>query len=147
MLPSAGGPGIAWASKSDLAEGTARIVAGMPAHPERVRPAAFVNATVLLSGTAAVPLPAVADIISRCLGWQDRPLQIDAVGTEAYVDYQLKRGVSMKSNPPMREFLEAWGTTYPAMERGDAAVVDSVLADLLGRRLTSMEEWLEELLR
>jgi hypothetical protein len=146
VLPSAGGPGVAWASKSDLAEGTARVVAGLPAHPERVRPAAFVNATVLLSGTAAVPLPAVADITSRCLGWQDHPLQIDAVGTEAYVDYQLKRGVSSKSNPPTREFLEAWATTYPAMERGDAAVVDPLLGDLLGRHLTRMEEWLEELL-
>lgn len=105
-------------------KGTARILAGMPANAERVRPADFVNATVLLSGSAAVPLPAVADIISRCPGWQNHPLQIDAVGTEAYVDYQLKRGASSKSNPPTREFLEAWATTYPAMERGDTAVVD-----------------------
>jgi hypothetical protein len=146
VLPSSGGPGVAWATRSDLAEGTARIIAERPANPDLVRPSDFVNATVLFSGSVAVSLSSVADIISQCLGWEDHPLQIDAVGTEAYVDYQLERRASSKSNPPTREFLEAWATTYPAMERGDTAVIDSLLRELLGRDLTSIEERLIELL-
>jgi hypothetical protein len=54
--------------------------------------------------------------------------------------------VSSKSNPPTREFLEAWATTYLAMGRGDAAVIDPLLKELLGRDLTSMEQGLRELL-
>jgi uncharacterized protein YbjT (DUF2867 family) len=146
LLPSSGGPGVAWATKSDLAEGTARILAEMPANADSVRPSDFVNATVLLSGSAPLPLSSVAGIVSKYLGWEDHPLQIDAVGTEAYVDYQLERRASSKSNPPTREFLEAWSTTYPAMERGDTAVVDPLLRDLLGRDIMSMEERLKELL-
>lgn len=61
--------------------------------------------------------------------------------------YQLTRRASTKSSPPTREFLEAWATTYSAMERGDTSVVDPLLRDLLGRDLTSMQERLEELLR
>jgi hypothetical protein len=147
VLPTSGGAGVAWATKSDLAEGTSRILAETPANPDHVRPSDFVNATVLLSGSRALPLSSVAATISKCLDWEERPLQIDVVGTDAYVDYQLGRGASSKSNPPTREFLEAWATTYPGMERGDTAVVDPLLRDLLGRDITSMEERLRELLR
>lgn len=138
---------MAWATKADLAKGTARLLARRPANPSAVSVSEFVDATVPFSGSVALPLSAVADTVSKCLGWEEQPLEIDAVGTEAYVGYQLTRRASTKSSPPTREFLEAWATTYSAMERGDTSVVDPLLRDLLGRDLTSMQERLEELLR
>ena len=138
VLPSSGGPGVAWVAKSDLAEGSARIFAEMPTNPDSVQPSDFINTTVLLSGTVALPLSYVASIMSQCLGWEDHPLLVDAVGTEAYVDYQLKRRAGSISNPPTRQFLDAWATTYPAMERGDTAVVDPLAK---GRARYRSDEW------
>ena len=146
VVPSAGGPGVSWATKSDLAEGTARILAEMPANPDRVCPSDFVNATLLLTGKEAVTLSAVAAMISKYLDREDHPLQIAAVGREAYVEYQLERRAHSQSNPPTREFLEEWATTYPAMERGDTAHVNGLLGELLGRSPMSIAERLEELL-
>jgi hypothetical protein len=146
VVPSAGGPGASWATKSDLAEGTARILAEMPANPDRVIPSDFMNTTLLLIGSEAVTLLAVADMISKYLDWEQHPLQIAAVGKEAYVEYQFERRSHSQSNPPAREFLEEWATICPEIERGDTAHVDGLLGELLGRTLMSMAERLEELL-
>jgi hypothetical protein len=75
-------------------------------------------------------------MISKYLNWEEHSLQIAAVGREAYVEYQLERCSHNQSNPPTREFLGEWATTYPATERGDTAHVDG----LLGRSLMSMVE-------
>ena len=85
-------------------------------------------------------------MISKYLGWEDHPLQIAAVGREAYVEYQLEPRAHSRLNPSTREFLEERATTYPAMERGDTAHVDRLLAELLGRSPMRMAERLEELL-
>jgi hypothetical protein len=99
-----------------------------------------VNATVLLAGSEASALSAVAAMISKYLGWEAHPLQIAAVSREAYAEYQLERRTHSQSNPPTREFLEEWATTHPAMERGDTAHVDGPLGELLERDLMSMAE-------
>jgi hypothetical protein len=90
------------------------------------------NAAVFLTGSEAVTLSAVAAMISKLLGWEAHPLQIAAVGREAYVEDRFERRAHSQSNPPTREFLEEWATTYPAMERGDTAYVDGLLGSCWG---------------
>lgn len=150
VLPSDGGPGVAWVTKDELGEGTARMLAGgefptsssSSSGSKIQQRSEFVDKTVLLSGSRAYTLPETAAIISKCLGWDENPLRVDAVGTQGYVDFQFER----QKGKFTREFFEKWATTYPAMEKGETAVVDPLLQELLGRELKGMEERLGELL-
>ena len=42
--------------------------------------------------------------------------------------------------------MRKWATTYPALARGELAVVDPFLRDILGRELKPFEESLREAL-
>ena len=103
------------------------------------------NATVLLSGAKPYTLAEVAAHASTLLHC---PLVLRVVSPEKYV--HVHRNVSPeddKENPRGEEdFLRSWATTYPALERGEVAVVDPLLQTLLGRELKPFEETLADVL-
>ena len=139
VVPSDGGPGVAWVTKGELGEGTARIVCAEGGRT-------FEGETLLLSGSRAYTLAETAGSLSKALGWKEEPLRVEAVGEDAYVEHMFARQARAGANPPMKEFLRQWASTYPAMERGDTAVVDGLLKRLLGRRLIGLGERLGHLL-
>jgi len=118
-----GDGGIAWVCRDDLGEGTARLmVADM-----------HKNETVLFTGSKAITLSELAGIISN-LAKIDPPLQLKIVSEDEYV----------ASNEGGEDLLRKWATTYPALARGELAVVDPLLRQILGRDLKSFEETLRE---
>ncbi|PSR81630.1 hypothetical protein PHLCEN_2v6312 [Hermanssonia centrifuga] len=124
LIPQGDG-GIAWVCREDLGEGTAKL---MVADTHK-------NETILFSGSHALTLGGLAALISTILG-RDPPLRVKEVSVDAYV----------ANNQGSEELLRKWATTYPALARGELAVVDPLLREILGRDLTPFEDTLREVL-
>ena len=93
----------------------------------------YENQTLLLSGGCAVTLSSLASTIASAL---NRPVHLKIVDMDEYV-------VAHTGQPGPRGeavFLREWATTYRALMRGECAVVDSTLQELLGRKLVTLEE-------
>ncbi|KAI0765716.1 NmrA-like family protein [Trametes elegans] len=126
VIPYSDGP-IAWVSREDLGEGTAKIMGG------------FQNETRLLSGSRAISLKEIADKVSSLLG---RNVRLVVSTEDDYVQANLgKHGPRGEE-----EFLRKWVTTYKALERGELDVVDPLLQQVLGRELKPFEDTLKETL-
>lgn len=138
-VPSTGAPGISWVARDELSEGTARILTSKT-DPEGK---SWTDRSVLLSGSEAVTLQSLADMITVILGWQEKPLKVEGVGAEAFVDYHANAG----SGPKSREYVTMWSTSYPSIESGELAVVDPLLQNLLGRALKPVKETVKEILQ
>jgi uncharacterized protein YbjT (DUF2867 family) len=138
-VPRTGGPGVSWVARDELGEGTARILTS-DADPQGK---SWTNRRVLLSGSEAVTLQGLADMITKILSWHENPLRVEGVGREAFVECH----ADGESGPKSREYVGLWATSYPAMEAGELAVVDPLLQKLLGRALKPMEESVEEILQ
>ena len=52
----------------------------------------------------------------------------------------------MASNEGPEDVLSKWSTTFPALKRGELAVVDPLLREILGRDLLPFEETVKEML-
>lgn len=91
------------------------------------------NETVLFTGSKAITLSELAGIISNLMKIEP-PLQLKIVSEDEYV----------ASNEGGEDLLRKWATTYPALVRGELAVVDPLLRQILGRDLKSFEETLRE---
>ncbi|KAL9111992.1 MAG: hypothetical protein Q9227_003612 [Pyrenula ochraceoflavens] len=138
-VPSLGGPGPAWITQNDLGEATAKIIFDNPSKPR------WKNQTVLLSGGEAISLPQLADLINDILGWKDPPLRVEAVGDEAWLDAISEIKTGRAKDVDTREYYGSWASTYPAMEKGELAVVDPLAEELLGRKAVTMRQFLEGL--
>ncbi len=136
VVPCGAEAGIAWVAKDDLGNGTARIMCDVSGE--------FDNKTVLLSGAKAIPIKHMADVISGLWGWVDRPLKVEEVGEEEFVKYQVERKTGGKEDKATLDMVQRWATSYPAIEKGELAVVDSLLQRLIGKELKTMEEPLRE---
>ncbi|KAI5778313.1 hypothetical protein EDC01DRAFT_369626 [Geopyxis carbonaria] len=110
-----GDGGVAWATRADLAEGTARIVASAE---ERYR-----GALVVLSGPEAVTLQETTRVLAEALGME---IGFEVVRKEAFDD------------------AAVWAGTYDGISKGDAALVTDELERALGRRPQTGMEWLAE---
>ncbi|KAH8087878.1 NmrA-like family protein [Cristinia sonorae] len=119
---------IAWACRDDLGEGTAKIMAAESGYD---------NTTVLLSGSEAVTLTALASKISSILPG-NRNITLKVVSLDEFIEHN-------KGKQP-EDLLRAWSTTWTALGRGELAVVDPLLETLLGRKTKSIDETLKEVL-
>ncbi|KAI9812171.1 MAG: hypothetical protein M1827_004837 [Pycnora praestabilis] len=134
-----GDGGVAWVARDDLGEGTARIML----EEGRI----YSNKIVLLSGAQITTLNQLAGMISNVLHWEP-PLKVHLTANdEEYVDYHTEQKHGHKNNPDTRDFLQSWATTYPAMQKGELAVVDPLLQQLLGRELKPLKTSLVEALK
>ncbi|KAI0765715.1 hypothetical protein BD413DRAFT_165327 [Trametes elegans] len=116
VVPYGDGP-IAWVSREDLGEGTAKILNG------------FENETLLFTGSRTFSLKELADKICSLLG------------------RNVKLAFSSEGKPGPQgneELLRSWATSFKALERGELGVVDPFLQQLLGRELTPFEGTLEK---
>jgi uncharacterized protein YbjT (DUF2867 family) len=106
----ADGP-VAWASRDDLAEATARLLAKGSHRGE----------TVILSGPKALTLSQTAALVL--------PEQTFRIVSEAeFIEGQIASGKTP-------EFARAWTTSYRAIARGELAKVDPTLQQILQRPL------------
>jgi len=120
---------IAWVSRADLGEATAKIIVE----------GAYPNETILLSGSRTITLSQLAKDIGTLLS---RPLTLKIVPEDDYVSRNTgKRGP--RGDPA---FLRQWALTYKALESGECAFVDPTIQKVLGRELKPMEETLKEML-
>ncbi|KZT29617.1 NAD(P)-binding protein [Neolentinus lepideus HHB14362 ss-1] len=128
---------IAWASRTDLGEGTARLLALPPSDTR------FDNTTLLLSGPASnlLTLAQLSSLISTILG---REITLHIISRDEYVKKHLDE--SGKIARLTEDYLGKWATTFEAMGRGETGIVDPTLQELLGRPLKTMEESLREAL-
>lgn len=124
LIPHGDG-GIAWVCRDDLGEGTARL---MVADTHK-------NEIVKFTGSRAMTFSELAELISSLLKLSP-PLKVKFVSEDEYV----------ASNEGAEELLRKWSTTYPALVRGELAVVDSLLREILGRDLKPFEDTLKEAL-
>ncbi|KAI0820929.1 NmrA-like family protein [Irpex lacteus] len=120
-----GDGGIAWVCREDLGEGTAKVLITD----------AYANQTIRFTGSEAWTLSELAQLITTNLKL-DPPLKLNIVSLEEYKN----------SNSGGDELLTKWSTTYPALQRGELAVVDPLLREILGRDLKPFEETLREAL-
>ncbi|KAI0351982.1 NmrA-like family protein [Trametes cingulata] len=128
IIPHSDG-GIAWVSREDLGEGTAKIMVQ----------GGFENETRLLSGSRSVTLKEIAAKVSSLLG---RDVRLVVASEDDYV----KANVGKHGPRGEEEFLRKWATTYKALERGELDVVDPLLQQILGRELKPFEDTLKETL-
>jgi len=128
VIPTADGP-VAWVSREDLGEATAKIIAE----------GAYESETILLSGSQTYRLSELAELISKVIS---QPLSVKVVSVEEYIKAnQGKRGP--RGEP---DFLRQWATTYTALAKGECSVVDPTIKRVLGRELKPMEQTLREML-
>ncbi|KZV98209.1 NAD(P)-binding protein [Exidia glandulosa HHB12029] len=116
---------IAWASRDDLGEATARLIVA-DTHK---------NQTILLSGPESnnLTLVELAQVVSRFL---ERQIKVSIVSIDEYIAHN-------RDAPPPRndeDFLREWAKTYDAMGREETGVVSPLLGTLIGRPPRSVEE-------
>ncbi|OSC97536.1 NmrA-like family protein [Trametes coccinea BRFM310] len=128
VIPHSDG-GIAWVSREDLGEGTAKLIVE----------GGYENQTLLFSGSRAITLKEIAEKISGLLG---RNIQL-VVSTE---DEYVRANVGKNGPRGEEEFLRKWATTYKALKRGELDVVDPLLQKIVGRELKPFEATLKEML-
>ncbi|OJT13278.1 Quinone oxidoreductase 2 [Trametes pubescens] len=125
VVPHSDGP-VAWVTREDLGEGTAKIMAQ----------GGFENEIRLLSGSHSITLSEIAEKVSSLLG---RTVRLVVVSEDDYV----KANVGKPGPRGEEEFLRGWATTYKALARGEAGVVDPLLQEVLGRELTPFNDTLK----
>lgn len=122
---------IAWACREDLGEATARLLA-LPPSDSR-----FDSQTILFSGPQAnlLTLAQLSTLISNILG---REIKLNIVSIDEYVQKHLDpSGQNVRGT---EDFLRKWATTFEAMKRGETAIVDPLLGEIVGRPLKTMEQ-------
>ena len=93
------------------------------------------NETVLFSGPRAYTLSELADMITDILKLEP-PLQLKVVSEDEFV----------ASNEGGEDLLRKWATTFPALVRGELAVVDPLLQSILGREFKPFKQTVRETL-
>ncbi|MCJ1310798.1 hypothetical protein MMC25_004465 [Agyrium rufum] len=126
--------GIAWVGRDELGEATARLLADGPGR--------WASQTLLFSGQDPVSLKGVADLVAETIGWKDG-LKVEEVSEEEWIENQVRRKGGDAEQT--REFAGKWASTYPAIGKGELAIVDPVLAEILGsRKIRGFAEVLRE---
>ena len=140
-VPEGADKGIAWVGRDELGEGTARIL---------TRGKEFAGKTVLLSGSETVSVRGVAGLVSGIMGWKgEEAAVVEELGMERWVAEMVAMRLQGGEDEveETKGFMEKWGSTYPAIQKGELAVVDPLLENLLGRKLESMEQSLQKQLK
>jgi uncharacterized protein YbjT (DUF2867 family) len=131
------GPGVAWVKRDELGEATARLIASYIDGPSSF---AYLNKTVLLSGSREISLAETVEILGRAVG---KSLKIREISVDEYVglpqigDKHTYHGVDLS-----RE----WTTAWEAIRLGETAVVSPALGEILGREPERYEDTIKALI-
>ena len=145
LVPATQNEGIAWVSRDELGEGTARILCNVFENLDRPDGGPYADKTILLSGPRAVSLKDVGGAVNKVLGWEgDEELRVREVPEDEFVKcHAANREGSMEAE----DFIRAWATSFPAIAKGELAVVDPSLQQILGRKPKDFHEVLPVLLQ
>ncbi len=124
---------VAWVTTDDLAQGTARILQDY----ER-----YIGRTLNLTGPRATSVGDIAKLVEHHTG---RKVKVDIVGREEAQRYHKYE----KKSLPADKFwvIDSWSGWHDAMAREETAMVDPLLAGLLGRQPSGVEEMAERVLK
>jgi NAD(P)H dehydrogenase (quinone) len=114
---------VAFATREDLGEATAKIIASGEYNGE----------TVTLTGSKAYSLQEVTQLLSQVL---KKDIAFHKVSEEEFLERNADKG----------DVAEWWLSTYPTLENGGLATVDPTLERLLGRKPRQLEELLRDTL-
>jgi uncharacterized protein YbjT (DUF2867 family) len=117
---------IAWTSRDELAEGTAKVLL-----EDRFR-----NETLLLTAQKKLDLRGTAAAVSNALG---KEVSFEVVPKEEYVKALVRDG-----KPEWIAGILA--ETYDGMAKEEGATVDPLLEELLGRKPICAKEWIRKTL-
>ena len=137
LIPHDGfGPGIAWVKRDELGEATAKLISIFTNTPF-AKDFRYNNAIVLLSGSKVWSLSQTVEALSEVSG---RDVSIRQVSVEEYAHLpHMRKALKTES---ARKII-AWATVYEAIRRGETAVINGVLGELLGREPEGFEETLK----
>ncbi|EIM85368.1 NAD-P-binding protein [Stereum hirsutum FP-91666 SS1] len=121
---------VAWASREELGEATARVIA-KGSHPHE---------TLLLSGPPSNVLT-LSDISTRLSTLLSRKITLHTITVDEYVQRLFN-----PNSPRLGDeaFLREWVKTHEVMQRGEMGVASDVLGRILGREPKSMEACLRD---
>ncbi|UJR16837.1 hypothetical protein I4U23_003736 [Adineta vaga] len=123
---------ITWVCLADLGEGTAKLMVNGGHEQE----------TLLLTGSTPITISTVSDMFAKIL---KRPITFRIVPVNEYIENHVRPG----STPPYptgeEDFLKKWATSFKALERGESAVADPLLKQVLGRELVPLIDTLTKL--
>ncbi|KAJ9502103.1 hypothetical protein H2202_002167 [Exophiala xenobiotica] len=115
---------VAWVTTDDLAQGTARILQDYKR---------YIGQTLNLTGPRATSVSDIAKLVER--------IQVGESREEAQRYHKYEK----KSMPADKLWVvDSWSGWHDAMARGETALVDPLLADLLGRQPNGVEEMAEQ---
>ena len=145
LVPATQNEGIAWASRDELGEGTARVLLNVFENLNQPDGGPYADKTILLSGPRAVSLKDIGDALNNVLGWAgDGELRLREVPEDEFVKHlAANRGGGKEAE----DFVRAWATSFPAIAKGELAVVDPSLQQILGRKPKDFYEVLPGLLQ
>lgn len=139
LIPHDGsGPGISWVKREELGEGTAHLLKAYFDAPEAFP---FINDKILLSGPREISLKESVEIIGRAVG---KDLKIKPVSVN---EWALQDAIKADKVYLVGEMTKNWATVYPALRRGEAAVVTEHLRRLLGREPESFEKTIADIVK
>ncbi|MCJ1333722.1 hypothetical protein MMC10_010422 [Thelotrema lepadinum] len=145
LVPPTQNQGVAWVSRDELGEGTARILLNVLENLDTPDGGPYTDKTILLSGPRTVSLKAVGAAVSKVLGWEGTgELGVREVTEEEFVKHHAaNRGGGKEAE----DFVRAWASTFPAIGKGELAIVDLSLEQILGRKPEGFHEVLPGLLQ
>lgn len=128
MILPGDGP-IPFASRIELAEGTARLL--LSDNPQ------YLNSTILLTGPSTSTFAEITALIREIHG---TPLALEILPEDEYV----RRIVAARERPEW--FAKSWASSFRAFAEGESDEVDPALEALLGRKPKDAEEVIRALL-
>ncbi|RHZ53924.1 uncharacterized protein CDV56_106587 [Aspergillus thermomutatus] len=124
------GPGIAWVKREELGEGTAELMARFRKDPNGFM---YRHQTVLLSGGKTLTLKETVEILGKVA---KRPVRIQTITEDEFAALpQNKENFTYHGV----DHSKVWTSTFEAFRRGEAAYVDPLLKELLGREPEDFE--------
>ncbi len=69
------------------------------------------------------------------------------VSVDEYIEYHKRRGATPPYPTGEDDFLKKWATTFRALEKGESAIVDPLLQQVLNRELIPMKNTLTKLFK
>ncbi|KAL2401421.1 hypothetical protein ABEF93_005962 [Exophiala dermatitidis] len=117
---------VAWVSWDDLGEATARILASYNK---------YIGQTLNLTGPRTRTLSEIAKLVEKYTG---RQVKVEIVGREKAEHYHKFE----KKSLPDDQFwaIESWAGWHDAIARGEAATIDPLISEILGRQPRGIEE-------
>ncbi|KAL1881583.1 hypothetical protein Plec18167_003180 [Paecilomyces lecythidis] len=130
------GPGVAWVKRDELGEATAKLIVQFAKNPEAFP---YLNKTILLSGPRVYTLAETVEILGRIVG---KPLKIREISVDEYTSLPQ---IGTRHTYHGVNLSREWTTAWEGIRRGETAVVDPLLQQILGREPEDFETTVKNL--